>query len=521
MNQDGLGEIGLYNFSHGRRGLRPRRWLPGQLRRHRHGRSRRSAECRQRRRRRFPHRRRHDGDVHLLFATGCHRSDRSLPAVRRRRDRLTSKPESGQLLRQHGQLDRQLHEWGALHSGADGDADTDVHQHQHLDAHRILHHLPRPRLRRTRRPTRPPAPRLKHRPTPRRQPIPRPTHRRARRPTTPTNTPTAHRIGHRHADRTRRPIPPAPRPTHRPTPRRLRRPRRPPAPRPTRPPAPATSTPDRDAHHHRDQHADRHAHQDRDQHADQHRDEHARPRTPTSTATSTPTDTADQHRRPRSPTGTLDHHRDEHADQHGYQHPDPNADRHLDRDSDDHQYADCFAYPRPCHRPRDPYPVGSRGRPAGSTPDGPGGGGPGPEEALAPTRADSPPDPVEQDDRAPGREDGGAGVVRAWSALSCVAGSPNTNNALPPAIATCWRPSIVNDIGLVRTGEPVEKLHSGSPVAASSAKMCPSCVPPKTRPPAVAITPDHGGDSPRQLSRLRPANGWRSARRGRRPAPAG
>ena len=53
----------------------------------------------------------------------------------------------------------------------------------------------------------------------------------------------------------------------------------------------------------------------------------------------------------------------------------------------------------------------------------------------------------------------------------------------------------MNDIGLVRTGEPVEKLHSGSPVAASSAKMCPSWVPPKTRPPAVAITPDHGGVS--------------------------
>src|ERR1700722_17673881 len=40
---------------------------------------------------------------------------------------------------------------------------------------------------------------------------------------------------------------------------------------------------------------------------------------------------------------------------------------------------------------------------------------------------------------------------------------------------------------------PLSKFHSDFPLAASRAKNSPCVVPPKTSPPAVDITPPHGG----------------------------
>src|SRR5262249_13646463 len=50
-------------------------------------------------------------------------------------------------------------------------------------------------------------------------------------------------------------------------------------------------------------------------------------------------------------------------------------------------------------------------------------------------------------------------------------------------------------IGDANTGPLEEKVQRRSPVVAFSAKIIPSSVPPKTKLPAVAITPPHGGVS--------------------------
>ena len=72
--------------------------------------------------------------------------------------------------------------------------------------------------------------------------------------------------------------------------------------------------------------------------------------------------------------------------------------------------------------------------------------------------------------------------------------SPNTNIVPPAEFTILCSPSISYDIGALRTAAPAWKCQSGSPVSALSAKKFPSSLPPKTRLPAVAITPAHGGD---------------------------
>ena len=42
----------------------------------------------------------------------------------------------------------------------------------------------------------------------------------------------------------------------------------------------------------------------------------------------------------------------------------------------------------------------------------------------------------------------------------CQRSSAKTMNARPPAMATYWRPSTANDIGLERTGPPVWNCHN-------------------------------------------------------------
>src|ERR1051326_6767278 len=48
-------------------------------------------------------------------------------------------------------------------------------------------------------------------------------------------------------------------------------------------------------------------------------------------------------------------------------------------------------------------------------------------------------------------------------------------------------------MGDANTGPLAEKVQRRSPVVAFSAKIIPSSVPPKTKLPAVAMTPPHGG----------------------------
>ena len=72
--------------------------------------------------------------------------------------------------------------------------------------------------------------------------------------------------------------------------------------------------------------------------------------------------------------------------------------------------------------------------------------------------------------------------------------SPNTNIVPPAEFTILCSPSISYDIGALRTAAPAWKCQSGSPVSALSAKKFPSSLPPKTRLPAVAITPAQGGD---------------------------
>src|SRR6476469_5059839 len=60
-------------------------------------------------------------------------------------------------------------------------------------------------------------------------------------------------------------------------------------------------------------------------------------------------------------------------------------------------------------------------------------------------------------------------------------------------MATCCLPPLRYEIGFDHTPPPIGKFQSDLPVAASSAKNSPCTVPPNTTPPAVAMTPPHGG----------------------------
>src|SRR5262249_33558773 len=71
-------------------------------------------------------------------------------------------------------------------------------------------------------------------------------------------------------------------------------------------------------------------------------------------------------------------------------------------------------------------------------------------------------------------------------------------------------PPIEKEIGFERTAPPTWNRQRGSPVDASSAKTCPSFVPPKTRPPAVDSTPDHGGECKRNSQRSLPLSDSRA-----------
>src|SRR5579864_5663218 len=91
--------------------------------------------------------------------------------------------------------------------------------------------------------------------------------------------------------------------------------------------------------------------------------------------------------------------------------------------------------------------------------------------------------------------------------------SPSSEKVIktsPTANDTCCLPWLRKLIGPAKTGPFPKKRHRSLPERASKANTLPSSVPPKTKFPAVAITPDQGGVSTRCSHLISPVPGSRA-----------